>query len=348
MEALQGRDRRGGRQGARPATRSSGRTTPARASSKACRRTSRPRSASRRTQAVGRGERRATSTCRSAAGRRPAGSTTRRPTARAACVRAAAARVLDVFSYLGAWGLAARQAGAQRGRLRGFVGARARAARPNRRARTALEVRTLRDDAFDALAALQRAGEKFDVVVLDPPAFIKRKKDFPKGQAAYRKLNQLAMQLIARRHPGLLLVLVPPGAGRPGRRDPAGGAPPRPLRADPRGRRAVAGPPDPSGHSRNALPQGILLPRDAGVNRAAIAPSIGRAPAAGKIPPMFVYPIDPIALSIGRCRCTGTGSCTCVGFLGGLVARRVGGPRSRARPGSRWTSTTSSSSACSA
>ncbi len=35
------------------------------------------------------------------------------------------------------------------------------------------------------------------MVVLDPPAFIKRKKDIPRGQAAYRKLNQLAMGLIA-------------------------------------------------------------------------------------------------------------------------------------------------------
>jgi len=36
------------------------------------------------------------------------------------------------------------------------------------------------------------------VVVVDPPAFIKRRRDIPKGQAAYRKLNQLAMQLLPR------------------------------------------------------------------------------------------------------------------------------------------------------
>jgi len=53
------------------------------------------------------------------------------------------------------------------------------------------------DDAFDALATLHAAGEKFDVVVVDPPAFIKRRRDFPKGQAAYRKLNQLAMQVMS-------------------------------------------------------------------------------------------------------------------------------------------------------
>ena len=38
----------------------------------------------------------------------------------------------------------------------------------------------------------------FDVVVIDPPAFIRRRKDHPKGLAAYRKLNQLAMQLVDR------------------------------------------------------------------------------------------------------------------------------------------------------
>jgi 23S rRNA (cytosine1962-C5)-methyltransferase len=35
-------------------------------------------------------------------------------------------------------------------------------------------------------------------VVLDPPAFIKRRKDVPRGQAAYRRLNQLGLQLLQR------------------------------------------------------------------------------------------------------------------------------------------------------
>src|SRR6202000_306237 len=57
-------------------------------------------------------------------------------------------------------------------------------------------IETMHDDAFDALKALQGTGERFDVVVVDPPAFIKRKKDVPQGQAAYRKLNQLALALM--------------------------------------------------------------------------------------------------------------------------------------------------------
>jgi 23S rRNA (cytosine1962-C5)-methyltransferase len=106
-------------------------------------------------------------------------------------------RVLDVFSYLGAWGLAAARAGASEV-LCVDSSAPALELLAESAAANGLAVRTLRDDAFDALAALRDAGEKFDVVIVDPPAFIKRRRDIPKGQAAYRKLNQLAMQLLPR------------------------------------------------------------------------------------------------------------------------------------------------------
>src|SRR6266513_2935414 len=64
-------------------------------------------------------------------------------------------------------------------------------------ARNGTAVQVLRADAFEALKSLTEQGERFDLVILDPPAFIKRKKDTPKGQAAYRKLNQLALGLLA-------------------------------------------------------------------------------------------------------------------------------------------------------
>ncbi len=106
-------------------------------------------------------------------------------------------RVLDVFSYLGAWGLAAAQAGA---REVVCVDSSAPALELLQESAVANElvVHTRRGDAFDVLAELREAGEKFDVVVIDPPAFIKRRRDIPKGQAAYRKLNQFAMQLLPR------------------------------------------------------------------------------------------------------------------------------------------------------
>jgi 23S rRNA (cytosine1962-C5)-methyltransferase len=108
-------------------------------------------------------------------------------------------RVLDVFCYLGAWGLAAAKAGAREVLC---VDSSAPALETLQRSAQAngldAVVRMERGDAFDVLAALRAAGEKFDVVVIDPPAFIKRRKDIPKGQAAYRKLNQAAMQLLTR------------------------------------------------------------------------------------------------------------------------------------------------------
>ena len=64
-------------------------------------------------------------------------------------------------------------------------------------ARNGVALETTRGDAFDVLRQLREQGARFDVVILDPPAFIKRKKDIPQGQAAYRKLNQLAMNLLA-------------------------------------------------------------------------------------------------------------------------------------------------------
>ena len=55
----------------------------------------------------------------------------------------------------------------------------------------------------ETLEALIAERRRFDAIVVDPPAFIKRKKDHPKGLAAYRRINQLALQLLDR--DGLLL-----------------------------------------------------------------------------------------------------------------------------------------------
>jgi 23S rRNA (cytosine1962-C5)-methyltransferase len=105
------------------------------------------------------------------------------------------ARVLDVCSYVGAWAVAARYAGAAEALC---VDSSALALEYAERNATLNhhKLQTRRDDAFDALKTLNAEGAKFDVVVLDPPAFVKRKKDLPQGQAAYRKLNQLALPLV--------------------------------------------------------------------------------------------------------------------------------------------------------
>ena len=109
------------------------------------------------------------------------------------------ARVLDVFSYLGAFGIQAAAAGA---RSVLCVDSSERAVEAIRR-NTALNdvanrVTTEREDAFELLRRLRAARERFDVVILDPPAFIKRKKDVKEGTAAYQRLNQAAMQVLAK------------------------------------------------------------------------------------------------------------------------------------------------------
>ena len=116
--------------------------------------------------------------------------------ARLARYVAPGARVLDVCSYAGAWAVTALRQGAAHACCVDSSQAALEFAQANAR-RNGVTITAMRADAFDALRELGRQGERFDVVVLDPPAFIKRKKDIPQGQAAYRKLNQLALEVIA-------------------------------------------------------------------------------------------------------------------------------------------------------
>ena len=106
------------------------------------------------------------------------------------------ARVLDVFSYVGAWGVRAAHHGAREVTCVDSSAAALELAAANAE-RNGLKVVTRKGDAFDALEDLAKQAERFDIVVIDPPAFAKRKKDLPKALAAYKRLNQLALQVIA-------------------------------------------------------------------------------------------------------------------------------------------------------
>ena len=108
----------------------------------------------------------------------------------------AGARVLDVCSYAGGWAVSALSYGAGSAVCVDSSQAALECARANA-VRNGMQLEMMCADAFDALKQLADRGERFDVVILDPPAFIKRKKDMPQGQAAYRKLNQLALALLS-------------------------------------------------------------------------------------------------------------------------------------------------------
>lgn len=108
-------------------------------------------------------------------------------------------RVLDLFSYVGGWGVQAAVAGAsevvcvdssQEALTQVAVNAELNGVQAR--------VQTRRGDAFDVLRELREAREHFDVVVLDPPAFIKRKKDVKAGIEAYQRINTQAMQVLAK------------------------------------------------------------------------------------------------------------------------------------------------------
>ncbi len=108
-------------------------------------------------------------------------------------------RVLDVFSYVGAWGVRAAARGA-REVLCVDASAPALAQVTVNAALNGVDerVQTRQGDAFEVLKALREARERFDVVIVDPPAFIKRRKDMREGSLAYRRLNEMAMQVLAR------------------------------------------------------------------------------------------------------------------------------------------------------
>ncbi|MEM1114098.1 MAG: class I SAM-dependent rRNA methyltransferase [Pseudomonadota bacterium] len=109
------------------------------------------------------------------------------------------ARVLDVYSYVGGWGIQAMAAGARHlvcvdSSEAALAGVMANAAHNGLEAR----VSTRQGRADEVLAALQdekRDEELFDLTIIDPPAFIQRRKDLKKGIAAYRRIFEAGLRL---------------------------------------------------------------------------------------------------------------------------------------------------------
>jgi len=108
-------------------------------------------------------------------------------------------RVLDVFSYAGSWGVQAAVFGASEVVCVDASEFALDYVEKNAALNGVAEkVGTFQGDAFQVLAELKEQGEHFDVIILDPPAFIQKRKDHGVGLQAYRRLNELAMRLLIR------------------------------------------------------------------------------------------------------------------------------------------------------
>ena len=110
-------------------------------------------------------------------------------------------RALDCFSYHGSFALhLARRAESV---VAVDVSSDALARAAENFARNGLtNVRTVEADTFDYLRALERAGERFETIVLDPPAFAKTRASIPSAMRGYKDINLRALRLLA---PGGLL-----------------------------------------------------------------------------------------------------------------------------------------------
>nr|WP_111298123.1 class I SAM-dependent rRNA methyltransferase [Paracoccus saliphilus] len=113
--------------------------------------------------------------------------------------------VLDVFSHVGGFGLAALAAGATSAVCVDGSAAALDLARGGAEAMsTGDRLEVMQSDAFKALEALAGQGRQFEVVVCDPPAFAPSKPALDAGLRAYERVAKLAAPLVA---PGGYLVL---------------------------------------------------------------------------------------------------------------------------------------------
>ena len=108
------------------------------------------------------------------------------------------ARVLDMFSHVGGFALAALAGGAETAlSVDSSAPALALAKQGAEASSVASRFATRQGDAFEVMDALLDAGEKFDLVVCDPPAFAPGKPSLEAGLRAYERVARLAAGLVA-------------------------------------------------------------------------------------------------------------------------------------------------------
>lgn len=113
-------------------------------------------------------------------------------------------RVADLYAYHGAWGLGAAAVGVAEVVCVDSSQAAVNAIRSNAAAnRLTDRVSAIQADAERWLADRLAAGERFDAVIVDPPAFAPRARDVKAALSAYRRINERALRLV---RPGGILV----------------------------------------------------------------------------------------------------------------------------------------------
>ena len=106
-------------------------------------------------------------------------------------------RALDAFAYHGLFALHLARGGAHVTAIESSAEALARARENASLNGLEAQVRTLEANVFDALRDFQDAGDPFDVIVLDPPAFAKRRDSVDAALRGYKEINLRAMKLLA-------------------------------------------------------------------------------------------------------------------------------------------------------
>ncbi len=106
-------------------------------------------------------------------------------------------RVLDAFCYTGAWGLHALHYGATSvlgldSSEKAILQARANAHRNGMENRAIFQ----EEEVFDSLRKLLAKGERYDLIILDPPSFVKNRRELKDAIRGYKEINRLAMLLL--------------------------------------------------------------------------------------------------------------------------------------------------------
>ncbi|MGE4618291.1 MAG: class I SAM-dependent rRNA methyltransferase [Planctomycetota bacterium] len=110
---------------------------------------------------------------------------------------ASGARVLDLFSYQGGFSMAALSGGATSITMVDQSSTALDVAKATARENGFSEPDAIRGNVFDVVRDLRSHGEFYDLVILDPPAFCKSRKEVQGGVRGYRDLNRAALRLLA-------------------------------------------------------------------------------------------------------------------------------------------------------